>query len=232
MLIQEVQNDNLKISRIKMKTDNNMDNLERPLQPFHFFYMFVAPPGAGKTSMILNLLTKRGKAYNKRFDKVYIWSPSLRTIEKPLDLPSNQVYDDFDINDVEDVLEKEKESDNRILFIFDDMVAALKRNLKPFLKLVYNRRHYGNGISIIVTTQVLNKVPMEIRKVATALFFWFTRNKSELKTLYDEYIQVAKHEFDEIISYSLKEKHDFLYVDLTVDPYDGLYRNFNKLELT
>lgn len=229
MHISEIENDQIKVSRIKMKTDNMMADLEKPLQPFHFFYLMVAPPGAGKTSMILNLLTKRGKAYNRRFDKVYIWSPSLRTLEKPLDLPEDQVFDEFDMEDIDEILTAEKDTDHRILFIFDDMVANLKRNLKPFLKLVYNRRHYGGGISIMVTTQVLNKVPMEIRKVATALFFWMTRNKAELKTLFEEFIQLPKDQFDQVVSFSLKSRHDFLFVDLTVDPYDGLYRNFNRL---
>ena len=48
-------------------------------------------------TLLLNMICKRGKMYNKKFDRVYLFSPSLGSIDDcPFeDLPDDQKYEEL-----------------------------------------------------------------------------------------------------------------------------------------
>ena len=54
-------------------TCDALDNtIPQPLpQSLNWFMLLCGRPGSGKTTLILNLIAKRGKLYNKKFDRVY-----------------------------------------------------------------------------------------------------------------------------------------------------------------
>ena len=71
--------DKIKISKFNFSCDDIDDSIPKPLpQILNFFMLVCGRPGSGKTSLILNLICKRGKMFNKKFDKVFVFSPSLR----------------------------------------------------------------------------------------------------------------------------------------------------------
>ena len=181
-------------------------------------------PGRGKTSLILNLVAKRGKLYNKKFDRVFVFSPSLLTMTKnPFsDLPENQLHTDLTEENLTEALEDIKESGEKILFILDDVVNDMKKSaaVQTLLsKMLMNRRHLagsGGSTSFIITTQVYNKVPAPIRK-------------TELDTIYDELIIVPIKDFYDILKYCFDKKHNFVYIDVDKS-YDKMFhKNFNAL---
>ena len=83
MLIRETGNDtNILISKFKFNCDEVDASIPDPLpKNLNHFMMIVGKPGSSKTTLLLNLICKRGKNYNKKFDRVYLFSPSLCTIE-------------------------------------------------------------------------------------------------------------------------------------------------------
>jgi hypothetical protein len=79
-----------------------------PPQNLNQFMMIVGKPGSSKTALLLNMVCKRGKMYNKKFDRVYLWSPSLGTIDDcPFnDLPEDQVHQELTGDNLEGVQER------------------------------------------------------------------------------------------------------------------------------
>ena len=70
------------LSKFKFNCDEIDKSIPDPLpQNLNHFLMIVGKPGSSKTTLLLNLICKRGKMYNKKFDRVYLFSPSLGTIE-------------------------------------------------------------------------------------------------------------------------------------------------------
>ena len=96
MNIQEIQADKkIKITKFDFSCDDIDDSIPAPLpRSLNFFWLISGKPGSGKTSKILNLLCKRGKMYNKKFDRIFLFSPSLSTMKSnPFEeLDEDQVY--------------------------------------------------------------------------------------------------------------------------------------------
>ena len=82
----------------------------------------------GKTSLILSLVCKQGKAFNRKFDRVYVFSPSLITMEDdPFELiPDDQKFEEATEENIDSVLEEIKDSGEKVLLILDDVIADIR----------------------------------------------------------------------------------------------------------
>ena len=133
------------------KFDFSCDDLDlsipAPLpQALNFNAIISGKPGSGKSSLILNLICKRGKLYNKKFDRIYLFSPSLATMKgNPFeDLTDEQKFQELNKEEIELVLEEIEDSGDKVLFIMDDVVNDLSKDMKLqrfMCKLLMNRRH-------------------------------------------------------------------------------------------
>ena len=73
----------INISKFAFSCDDIDESIPKPLpQALNFFLLVAGKAGSGKTTLLLNLLCKRGKNYNRKFDRVYVFSPSLNTIKE------------------------------------------------------------------------------------------------------------------------------------------------------
>ena len=79
MRIHETECDsNIHLSKFKFNCDEVDPSVPKPLpQNLNHFLLIVGKPGSSKTTLLLNMICKRGKMYNKKFDRVYLFSPSL-----------------------------------------------------------------------------------------------------------------------------------------------------------
>ena len=79
MEIREVEPDKkIVISKVDFVCDMIDESIPKPLfQNYNHFLILSAPPKAGKSTWIMNCLCKHGEVYNRKFDKVYVVSPSL-----------------------------------------------------------------------------------------------------------------------------------------------------------
>lgn len=229
----------VKIRKFNFSCDEPDKSIPEPLPNILNFFMLVCGrPGSGKTTLILNLLCKRGKMYNRKFDKIYIFSPSLTTMkDNPFAcIPEEQIYNELNIEDLTGVLEEIKDTGEKVLFVFDDVVNDIKKSSQIqtlISKMLMNRRHLAgaNGsTSFIITTQVYNKLPAPIRKTASHIIIYHTKNKKELDTIYDELIIIPKTDFYNILKYCFDKKNNFLYLIIDKSYEKMFHKCFNRLE--
>tara|TARA_R100000951_G_C2624831_1_gene175662 strand:- start:156 stop:920 length:765 start_codon:yes stop_codon:yes gene_type:complete len=228
------------LSKFNFTCDDIDNSIPKPLpQSLNFFMLIAGKPGSGKTSLILNLIAKNNKLYNKKFDKIYIFSPSLTTIaNSPFDdIPDEQIYSELSIETLQLAQQSILDTGDKVLFILDDVVndMKLKGVQTELTKMLMNRRHLagaGGSASFIITTQVYNKIPAPIRKTATQVVVYSTKNKKELDTIFDELILIPQKDFYEILKFCFDKKHHFLYIDVNKSFNKMFHKNFNELSFS
>jgi hypothetical protein len=228
------------LSKFNFSCDDIDNTIPKPLpQTLNFFMLISGKPMSGKTSLILNLIAKNNRCYNKKFDKIFIYSPSLITIkDSPFeDIPQDQVFDSLTEENLKEAQERIKDSGEKILFILDDVVndMKLKGVQTELTKMLMNRRHLagsGGSSAFILTTQVYNKIPAPIRKTATQIVLYSTKNKTEQNTIFEELILIPREDFYDILRYCFDKPHNFIYIDVN-KPYDKMFHKcFNELNFT
>ena len=225
------------LSKFKFTCDDVDESIPAPLpQQLNFFMLICGKPASGKTSLILNLVCKSNKVYNKKFDRIFVFSPSLITLkDDPFgELPDEQLHSEITAELLENALELIKDTGEKVLFIMDDVVNDMKKNgvLTILNKMLMNRRHLagaGGSCSFIITTQVYNKIPITIRKTATQIILYQTKNKKEIETIFDELILIPKQDFYQILKYCFNDRYNFIYIDIN-KPHDKMFHKcFNEL---
>ena len=227
------------ISGTKFSCDDVDDSIPAPLpKKGGFAMLIIGRPGYGKTSLINSLVCKTGKCFNRKFDKVYIWSPSMITMEgDPYEMiPDDQKFETANFENLQGVLDEIKDSGEKILFIMDDVIADVrgkgKGDVENLLqKIFFNRRHlagYGGSVSIIATSQTYNKVDPKLRKTCSHLI-QYKPQKKEIENIYDDMITLPKKEFMDVLRYIYKNKHDFMYLNLQEEDTKQIHKGFNQL---
>ena len=218
----------INITKFEFSCDEIDDSIPKPLpQKGGFAMLIIGKPGMGKTTLILSLICKKGKAFNRKFDKVYLWSPSLVTMkDDPFELiPEDQKFEEATVENISEVL--------------DDVIADIRGKGKGMVenllqKIFFNRRHLagaGGSVSIIATSQSYNKIDPKLRKTASQIVFYKNLHKKETESLFDEVILLPKKEYIDTLRFVFNKKHDFLYIDTTQDPDKMLHKNFNQLSI-
>jgi len=231
------------VSGQKFSCDDIDDSIPPPLpQKGGFAMLIVGKPGMGKTSLILSLVCKSGKAFNRKFDKVFVWSPSLITMEgDPFEMiPDDQKYEEATFENIQGVLDEIKDSGEKVLFIFDDVIADIRGKGKGAIenllqKIFFNRRHLagaGGSVSIIATSQTYNKIDSKLRKTASQLVFYENKQKRERESIFDEIILIPKQEYIDALRFIYDKKHNFMYIDTTLPENKMMHKNFNQLIIT
>ena len=229
----------INISATKFSCDDVDDSIPKPLpQRGGFAMLVVGRPGYGKTSLINSLVCKSGKCFNRKFDRVFIWSPSMITMTgNPYELvPDEQKFESATFENIQGVLDEIKDSGDKVLFIFDDVVAELrgkgKGDVENLLqKIFFNRRHlagYGGSASIIATSQSYVKIDPKLRKTCSHLI-QYKPIKKEIENIYDDMITIPKPVFMDVLRYVYDKKHSFLYIDTQQEDTKQLHKNFNQL---
>ena len=90
----------------------------------------------------------------------------------------------------------------------------------------------ANGVTVWLTTQSYNRIPLMIRKVANGIIAFKLKNVKEIMSIYDEFvIGLSKEQFMNILKYVFKSNYDFLFMNFD-KPWDEVYhKNFNQLVL-
>lgn len=229
-MITEIANDKIKISAVNVANDKPLE-IVHPLPNWNYFSLFVGTPGSGKTTLCINLLKKY---YKKKYDRIYFFTGSKSTLPDDFLSKLNPSRVLTDLDTLENIIEELKslKENEKVLMVFDDMVKSIIDNEKVIMNLVYNRRHISGGVSIMMISQKLNKIPLSIRSAVDSIYFFSLTNKREVATLLSDYIQsLNKNEYDQIITYIIKkaDKHAFFFADLRNNSF---YYKFNQLTIT
>tara|TARA_R100001015_G_C4622102_1_gene179470 strand:+ start:253 stop:1035 length:783 start_codon:yes stop_codon:yes gene_type:complete len=242
--IKEIEPDKpIVVNKFQFTCDGFDETIPKPLpQQGGFAWLIVGKPRSGKTNLLLNLTTKAHKNLNRKFDAVYLWSPSIATMESnPFELlPDEQKHEQLTLENLKSVLEQIKNSEDKILFIFDDVIADMRGKGRAELenllhKVFFNRRHLagrGGSVSILATSQTYNKIDPKLRRTASHLTFFENKNKKELDTIFDEVILIPKKEFYDVLRYVYDKPFQFLYIDTTLRDDRMMFKNFNQLQVS
>ncbi len=225
--ITEIKNNKYKVEAFRMANDAKIFDVVPPIPNFYNFFLIICGvPMSGKTNLWLNLINKRKSPYYKKFDKVFIFSNSLHTIKIKIKLPESQLIQGIDT--LEEVVNSVSDTDDKILIVLDDVISDIKDD-EFMQKLIFNRRHTAGGVSLIIITQVYNKLPLQFRKCCTDLVLFNTSNKIELESIFREFINISKTDYQQIIRYCFKgSNHDFIWIDNLKNLF---YKNFNLLKI-
>eukprot|EP01050_Picozoa_sp_SAG11_P012726 SAG11_NODE_1435_length_4914_cov_10.282866_8_plen_157_part_00 len=133
MEISEVEHGGkINISKVDFVCDMLDDSIPKPLfQNDNSFLILSAPPRSGKSTCIINCLCKHGKVYNRKFDKVYVVSPSLNLTAKdnPFEsLPPKQIENELTVDFLDRFVNEVSESGEKVLLLLDDVVNDIRKN--------------------------------------------------------------------------------------------------------
>ena len=239
---EEVLETPINISKFKFTCDDADITIPKPLpNQGGFAMLIIGKPRSGKTNLLLNLTTKSHKNFNRKFDRVFLFSPSLHTMENdPFELlPDDQKYERATEENLKSVLDTIKDTGDKVLIILDDCISDIrgkgKSDIENLLhRIFFNRRHLagkGGSLSIIATSQTYNKIDPKLRKTCSHLVFFENKNKKELDSIFDEVILIPKQEFFDVLRYIYDRKFRFMYIDTTLPDYKMIHKDFNQLEV-
>ena len=258
----ETENKNLDLDKIKMECDGVLSNeLVEPLNSFRsgFNLLIAGYSGSGKTSLLVNLLSKPKKdgirqSFKNLFSNIVVVSPSLHTLknnifnelapEKQYKQFNNEMLDNFYkmLDDIKEQELKDAEKEKRnpecqyTLLILDDVASSLRKDKKleqRFINLLQNRRHLGyGGVSIISIVQSVVQVAPQHRNNLSHLITFKPKNTREEERIYGEFVNEPKKFMNSFFKYFFQDKYDFMLIDLTLRNSSNFvfYRKYNKVE--
>lgn len=201
--------------------------------PSHFLCLIIAKPGTGKTTLIKFLLSSND-IFFKRYDFIFIVSPSAIEEYSDVFLPSENYSSEFDFNWLSDKFNRinlnYKNEYINVLLVLDDVIANIyeSRNSKQLMSLIFNRRHLINNgmVSVIVTSQKFNSIPTTLRSVVNVLIL-FEIWKRDISVIGDEII-TSKYDFEQICSFAFDTPGNFLLCNLNDDRF---FKNFDIINI-
>jgi len=180
--------------------------------------VFIGKQGSGKTSLLINFVTK---IYKKCFHHIYVFMPassraSLKNniFEKHLD-PS-KIYDELNaetINDVYEKLQINTENKERSLIIFDDVQKALKNIeiLTAFNNIVANQRH----LRVVNFIMLQNYIALDakLRDLINNVVL-FKLGKRQTERIFNELVESHKDKFEIIRNFVFNEPYQWMFINL------------------
>ena len=166
---------------------------------------------SGKSVLLKHMLQKE----KHKFHKIFVISPTEQVLKFYSDIvPPNQIIHEYSDEWITDLLKKltaHKKNDDKkfnVLLILDD-VGADAHNSKALNKVFTMGRHLG--ISIIITSQFINQLPLTSR--TNASFVCCSQmNKASIDILVDEYLMgpIEKKEFIKMYHDSTRDFNFFV----------------------
>ena len=242
MSITEQKINDLEVKKTSFGVDRKDATIPKPLpRTYNHFMLITAKPRQGKTTLMYSLLTFRKSPYYRKFDKIYVFSPSLSTSKdnRLKSVSDDQKFMEMNEANLQSVYDEIEGQGERVLILADDVVNDVKKNAgveKLLCKMMMNRRHIcgpnddgeGCGLSMWMTTQVFNKMPRPLRATADYHILFKTTNKKELETMFDEIVIIPKDLWMDCNKYVFDKKHNFMLID-TNEPYNKMFhKNLNK----
>jgi hypothetical protein len=237
-MIREIQNTDLVVEPPVFKCDNCIsDNIAEPLPKTAFAMGLIGSAGSGKTSLMVNMLTKPNM-YRQAFDHVHLFAPksSMDSLRDDIweDHPSDKVHHALDYTTLDSIHTKTrsrakvKPNPETTLIVIDDMTVWLKhKQVEAKLReMIFNRRH--NYTSLMILVQSYKALPMDLRKTLSQFFLFKPRNKKEAEAIWEELMFVPRTLGESILQFAFREPYDFLMGDCGTGE---MYHNFNRIVL-
>lgn len=233
---------NIKIAPLTKPTKTRDFGIPFPLPDIsvrNFIMGVLGPTGSSKTTLYANLIRKH---YFEIFNKIYFCSPNVtdegKVYDKSLDsieFSDERVFQTIN-NEVADYIKEDIEGDEdfekedfRALLIIDDLANELKSIRHTQLtKLILKSRHLH--LSIIMISHKFTYFQRIHRTNFTHFIMYRSKSKNEVKSIYEDIIDLPEEKFQQFYEYATAEKYNFLYVVCNSNP-QLYFKNFEE-ELT
>lgn len=211
-----------------------------PEKPFNM--AMVASKGQGKSTILLNLLTKKGSPLYKRFNLIFLISPTCHKDDKFADfiedLGPNQVYTELNPEVLDEIISmiethkssyrsKDKKKKPEYLICFDDCIHFLKgKSNQKIAELFTQNRHY-NLSNFILVQKWSGYMPTIVRCNLDCLMIWKCQGKKEEETLLSEIGDIDY--LQPIYDIATNEPYSFLYINQYIPSKTRFYKKFDLL---
>ena len=201
--------------------------------------LIIGPSGSGKTNNLLHLINNFHP-----IDKIYLYAKDMDEKKyqylinkreqvgmKNLNDPHAFIEYSNDMNDIlEDINNYNKNRDEKVLILFDDMIADIMRSekFKAIVKEIFIRCRKLN-ISIVFITQSYFRTPKDARLNSTHYILMKMGNKKELKSIAEE--NSGHLDFKDslkIYNYCTNELYWFMMVDTRPTARVTFKKNFDE----
>ena len=207
--------------------------------------LFCGKSGAGKTQLLLNLLTKK-HFYKDYFDLIFLFSQTAGSGADDLyknhlpELKEDHIFepDEDGLDQLDHIIETQKkiieekgiDQSPKILVLFDDIAHARKfLASKQYLALHIMNRHFN--ISTFSLTQSYTKIPRAARSQVSAIFFYHGSTGTEIERLSEEHCppKWKEKQFKKMVQFAIKEKYSFLYINKHAPSNEQYRMNLDKI---
>jgi len=195
-----------------------------PQPPFRL--CLIGSSHSGKSNLIKNLITRPEFGYPQHFGKnIFIISKTLLLDDtySDLKLPKSHLYDSWQPDIIQEIMDYSKKQKNGVLMLIDDMISDSgcfnKKQDNLLTTLFYMGRHFG--ISLIITSQKYHSIPNGMLSNASQLILFRLKTQREIDSFYDSITQYD--DLEERYKYATSEQYSFLYCNLATSK---LYKRF------
>ena len=228
--------DNIVSNKNENKDTTVPSSLERNNWPFRM--LIIGPSGSGKTNTLLHLINNLHP-----IDKIYLYAKDLHEPKyeylinkreqagiKNLNDPHAFIEYSNDMNDVlDDINNYNKNSDKKVLIVFDDMIADIEynKNFKRIIKELFYRARKTN-VSIVFITSYFRALK-DARLNSTHYILIKIGNKKELKSIAEEKSGNLDYKnFLKMYNYCTKEPYSFMTIDARPSGTIPFKKNFDE----
>ena len=202
--------------------------------------LIIGPSGSGKTNTLLHLINNLHP-----IDKIYLYAKDLADPKyeflinkreqagiKILNDPHVFIEYSDDMNDVyADISNYNKKRENKVLAVFDDMIADIKynKNFKKMIKELFYRGRKIN-ISIVFITQCYFRALKDARLNSTHYILMKVGNKKELRSIAEEKSgNIDYKNFLKMYNYCTSKPYCFMTIDARPNATMVFRKNFTEL---
>ena len=227
----------LNLGKIVNKNNKSEDD-ELP-----FCMLIIGPSGSGKTNTLLHLINNLHN--DSPIDKIYLYAKDLgeakyqylinnRVSVGIKNLDDSHAYIEYsdDMNDVyADINDYNRKRENRVLIVFDDMIADIKYNkkFKKMIKELFYRVRKIN-ISIVFITQCYFRALKDARLNGTHYVLMKIGNNKELRSITKEKSgNVNYKDFLKMYNYCTSKPYCFMTIDARPNTTMVSRKNFTEL---
>lgn len=237
--IELIENEKMNLSIPKFLCDGNVcgEHLNKYPMLSHLNKFnttcFLGRPGAGKTSLLISMLTSKGdnRVFYKTFDKIIVVMPSSSRASLKVnpfrDHPPERIFDELNLENlisIYDMIQQHADDKETTLLIMDDVGSDIKNKeiQKILKKLAYNRRHLK--LCQFFLLQSYTATPKDIRKLFSNIII-FKPSKVEAENIIEEVLEQKKEIAINILQL-FENPHDYLFVNI---PTQKMYFNFDQV---
>lgn len=202
--------------------DNQKVNDKGPI-PTRSNWGIFGRKGSGKTSLLLNTIMKKEAPWYKKFNLIFLISPTAMKDDKMAelveDIGENQYFTEINddiINQIKEMIEQDTDKRGKkgdYLIIYDDVIHLLRKRgqTKGVDMFATQNRHYGIT-NVYLLQRYTGYLSPLIRSNLDMISFFQTPNKKELKAFLEE-MNEDEDVLNELYKYATQDDYGFLHIN-------------------